>query len=94
METKEIELAKTISNAVNSGVNCKEFAKAMNHEHPTLQQMFTNVCLEWLRYLADAEENKAWVDGRNELSVKVAKELRSGLYDKEYPDYPIKLPMI
>ena len=91
---KEQETAKIMSNAVNGSFNCKEFARYMNHEHPTLQQSFTNVCLEWLRFLANAEENKAWIDGRNECAVKAAKRLKPMLYDEKYPDYPVRLPLI
>ena len=51
----------------------KAFVEFASRQHRTLQQTFTNLCFAWIRHLASLEENQ--YDGRNEYSVKVAKEI-------------------
>jgi len=65
------ELVKYVSNCVNYSIDNKKFAERFGREHRTLQQSFTRLCMEWVRYLAKQEN----YDARNEASVKLAKGL-------------------
>lgn len=69
---KDREMAQKMSNYLNGSCNKKEFARAMNKEHRFLQQEFTGLCIEWLRYCASDEFQ---YDGRNEYSKILAREL-------------------
>lgn len=65
------ELAKVISRSINSFGHdevIKHCVDELSFEHRTLQQVFTKLCVEWLRKLS-----KSGCDGRNEASVKLAK---------------------
>lgn len=44
----------------------------MSTEHRTLQQSFTRLCIEWIKYVASDEYR---FDGRNEENHKVCKEI-------------------
>ena len=50
-----------------------KFVEFASRQHRTLQQTFTNLCFAWIRHLASLEEYQ--YDGRNEASVKMAKEI-------------------
>lgn len=67
------EIVQQISDYVNSYSthNLKYFGERMGREHRTLQQCFSNLCIAWIRHLAEQE----MFDLRNEDSVKLAKEL-------------------
>ena len=84
----ESGLAKLCTRAVNSfSFNYKEFCKAMSLEHRTLQQSFTRLCIEWLRFCADLED---WqIDPRNEASVRVSKIVKKALEDAEVGSLPL-----
>ena len=71
-----IEAAKKISNMVNysGGHGTDGFIQEMSNDHRTLQQSFTRLCLQWLEYIASTDR----VDGRNESSKKIAKQLHEG----------------
>lgn len=64
----------------NFGYDIATFVNAMAQQHRTLQQCFTNVCLSWLRHLAEAED----YDLRNEASVKIAKQIVKAVEDVRY----------
>jgi hypothetical protein len=49
-----------------------EFCAAMAHDHPTLQQSFTRLCFDWIKYCA-TEEYGNRTDGRNEASHNICK---------------------
>lgn len=59
----------------NMSFSAKKLCEAMSHEHRTLQQNFTRVCIEWLRTCASDDYG---YDGRNESSHLVAKKLMDG----------------
>jgi hypothetical protein len=64
----------------NFGHDIETFVSAMSQQHRTLQQCFTNVCLSWLRHLAETED----YDLRNEASVKIAKKIVDAVEDVSY----------
>jgi predicted metal-dependent hydrolase len=51
----------------------KDAIATMAHDHRTLQQTFTMLCLAWLRHLASLTDRD--YDLRNEASVLLAKEI-------------------
>ncbi|RLB01240.1 MAG: hypothetical protein DRG83_10455, partial [Deltaproteobacteria bacterium] len=57
----------------------KELVDRMSQIHPTLQQNFTRVCVDWFKELSE----KKYYDLRNEASVLLAKRLRKEL-DSSY----------
>lgn len=76
MKTVDVDIVKEISNYVNSySSDYKEFARLMSHEHRTLQQQFTKLCIAWLKELSETEN----YDLRNEGSVKFAKSIKDKL---------------
>lgn len=85
---REKELATNIANALNAfGFKGKDFCEAMGREHRTLQQSFTRLCIDWLRYCGDLEE---WqYDGRNEASVIVGKIVSEALNERDINNVPL-----
>ena len=69
------EVVNALSNFANGMMQShgNEFIQCMAREHRTLQQSFTGLCLKWLTHLASLKEFE--YDGRNEASVKLAKEI-------------------
>ncbi len=68
------DLAKKVTlwcNRSPSETIFKQFCDEMEQSHPTLQQIFTRLCLHWLYHLSQIQ----YFDGRNEASVKVAREI-------------------
>jgi hypothetical protein len=67
------EMAEKISRFINP-FNCpsEQFLDAMAREHPTLQQSFTKMCLEWVEKVA---KDDYVFDGRNKASHVVCKKL-------------------
>jgi len=84
-EQQTKELTKQIMNYLNSGKSIDALIQSIGKEHRTLQQVFTNVCISWLKYCANLEH----YDGRNEASVKLAKEIFEKIEDVQY-----KMPLI
>lgn len=74
----EKELARNVSNSLNCfGFDNRAFCEQMKQEHKTLQQNFTRLCVAWFETLAKMEP---WeYDGRNENSVKMAKQIIESL---------------
>lgn len=85
--TQTKELVQQFTDYVNSfNDKSQEFIQvieAMSHEHRTLQQSFTKLCLKWLEHCASDEYR---TDGRNEDSQRIARELLSGFRDKQIRD--------
>jgi hypothetical protein len=72
---KTQEAVRMMSDFVNNMcMDPKEFAEGMGNEHRTLQQTFTNLCFEWIKFNAEQYDKKIF-DGRNEYSCKVCKEI-------------------
>lgn len=69
------DAVKVLSDAVNiiGGDNKEEFVKFLSNEHRTLQQGITGLFLAWLESLSKLSERQ--YDGRNEGSVRVAKQI-------------------
>jgi hypothetical protein len=72
-EKRPVVAQKAVSDMVNSSAfEPQEFIDLFCSEHPTLQQQFTELCLQWLKHCAS---NKYRTDGRNEYSQKIARKL-------------------
>lgn len=67
------EIATNIMTEVNHFCDTKKVAEYMTREHRTLQQMFTRLCVDWLKQLSEVE----YYDDRNKASVEFAKSLIS-----------------
>lgn len=80
LNEKDREIASTITTMLNGGGNPEGIAKAMTHEHRTLQQRFMRLCYEYIKLCASED---FLYDGRNEASVKLAKKMVSTLDDFE-----------
>lgn len=77
LKQKEVDaVVKGLSSMLNSFNTDKVdmFVQGMAREHRTLQQSFTGLCVAWMKELARMEECNCY-DGRNEASVKLAKEI-------------------
>lgn len=76
MDNKEAtKLVSDLTNYVNNFSNrSAEFNQAMSHEHRTLQQSFTRLCLQWLEYVASDDYQ---TDPRNEASKEMGKLILS-----------------
>ena len=64
---------KQVEKMVNDfGFQDEELAKSMANDHPTMQQSFMRMVVQFIEKMAD----KSYYDGRNEASVKLAKKLK------------------
>jgi len=79
------ELVNEVTNFVNTFSTSKsdEFISEMSHEHRTLQQSFTRLCLKWIEYCASDEYR---YDDRNKASHTVSKQLIEP-YQEKYLGY-------
>lgn len=92
-DTTGAETAKIVSGFINSiGPDYKGFVETMGKDHPTLQQSFTQLCLEWIKFLAERDER--YFDGRNEASKKLCDKIKGALSSYEGDVYWHKLPTI
>ena len=66
----------------NMSLKTAPFIGLMANNHRTLQQNFTRVCVDWLKYLASCEVGERY-DLRNEDSVKFAVKIKEVL-DETY----------
>lgn len=84
------ETVTAVSDFVNSFVSKgQDFCNLMTHEHRTLQQSFTKLCLQWLETVAGEDYR---TDLRNEASQGIARNLLKG---EDYSGEPSKyLPMV
>ena len=89
------EMAGEMTDFVNtfSSDSRKEFVQAMGHEHRTLQQSFTRLCLEWIEHCASQEYR---TDGRNESSHTTCKIMVEAYKEKQNTLLPLSayLPFI
>lgn len=91
MANREKELANEIGNKLNSmSFSNKVFCEFFSREHRTLQQSFTSLCIDWLKYCASDDYPR---DERNEAAHIVAKEML-GAFEKEHGVLPNRLPFI
>ena len=85
------KLARDMSDFVNAvgSLRTREFCFAMSREHRTLQQNFSKLCYEWLRFQSQQYEDQNY-DGRNEYACRVANKIMTD------PDlkYETQLPLI
>lgn len=66
-------VAKSLTDVVNTMSNDNEdFIAAMSHQHRTLQQSFTRLCLGWIEHAAKPEY---MTDPRNESTKEVCAAL-------------------
>ncbi len=80
------ETARMMSDAVNAySFNNKAFCEQMGREHRTLQQSFTRLCFEWIRYCAEMEH----YDDRNRASVE-----NCGLLKEVMDEQSMYLPLV
>lgn len=86
------ELAEQVAKFVNSMSNdhsIKEFCKAMGRDHRTLQQSFSKLCYEWIRFQSEQYEAEDF-DGRNEYACKVAHKIMN----HDELKYETQMPLI
>ncbi len=69
------------------GIDHKKVARHLANDHPTLQQTFMNIAVQFIREMS----TKTYVDLRNQYSVKLAKKIMDNL---EYEDKEGILPLI
>lgn len=82
------DIAREISNLINvMGIDHKKVARHLANDHPTLQQTFMNIAVQFIREMS----TKTYVDLRNQYSVKLAKKIMDNL---EYEDKEGILPLI
>jgi hypothetical protein len=78
MEKEFSEKAVVAADAVSNLANVMsrqvpiDFLEIMSHDHRTIQQAFTRICLQWIELVASDEYRH---DLRNEDSHKIAKQL-------------------
>ncbi len=83
--TRGREAQKAVSRMLNTLVYAPEpFVEAMEKDHRTLQQLFTGLCIAWLKHLAELPEGH--YDDRNQGSVEFARSIKPYL-DKAYLRY-------
>lgn len=82
--TREEELAKTITDAMNAfGFRKGAFCEAMAKEHRYLQAEFMVLVQEWIEYAAS---DRYQYDGRNEWVHEDAKKMAGHMFDP-FADY-------
>ena len=79
----EQKLASTITDAINPGIDNREFCEAMSREHRSLQYDFTNMCLAWLDECRKMYEEGRY-DARNEYACKTGKILMDYFHKGEW----------
>jgi hypothetical protein len=90
--TEAQKAVRTVSDFVNNYAHSvTAFVSYMAHEHRTLQQSFTRLCLAWLKHLASLNEYE--YDLRNEHSVQVARLVAQTLRERYGPDWD-RTPLI
>lgn len=73
--------AEVIDTMINDfGFDEKIIAEKMANNHPTLQQNFMRLCMRFIENMA----GKEYYDGRNEASVKTAKQIIEALGGTAY----------
>ena len=80
---KEKKLVDTITDNLNSGITFKAFCDFMSHDHRTLQEEFTILCMRWLEKCREMYKEGTY-DGRNMYGCKTAKILMDYLDKGEF----------
>lgn len=73
-QSKEKQLATTITDAMNGRFSKKEFCDAMSRKHRYLQGEFTELCIWWLEKCAEMYEQNNY-DDRNKYACEVGKQI-------------------
>ena len=82
--SREYQAAKQLEEALNDyGFNCKKFAEAIPHMHPTLQQSLYRLIRECILFMAD--ESKRHIDLRNRASLEGAKAVADIMRQQSIP---------
>jgi hypothetical protein len=68
-------------NIMGRGDEIEAFVAKMAQNHPTLQQAFMRLCLDFVRAMAE----KTYSDARNEASVRIARDIVSQLGTTHLP---------
>ena len=76
------KVVKPLFDLINGGMIKKLFIEKATRQHRTLQQGFTSLCLAWLQHLSTL--NSGEYDGRNEASVRLAKEIMEKVPSARY----------
>ena len=88
-----VRAAETVSDFVNSlSPDFKGFCEYIGNDHPTLQQSFTALCLEWIKHLSEKPER--FIDDRNKAAYKVCNKIKNALSTYEDDIHWVKLPTI
>lgn len=80
-----VEVAQQVSSLVNtmSSNGVDVFLDEMDHDHRTLKQSFTRLCVKWLELQAAKEDGQ--FDQRNEASIELAKKFVEQVDDRHLP---------
>lgn len=71
---EEQKVAADLMRHINgNGLHPEGLVAALSHEHRTLQQHMTRMCVGWIEYLAKLEPGE--YDPRNEASVMLARQI-------------------
>ena len=82
--SREYQAAKQLEEALNDyGFNCRKFAEAIPHMHPTLQQSLYRLIRECILFMAD--ENNRYIDLRNRASLEGAREVAEIMRQQSIP---------
>ena len=95
-QKKAEEAARQVTDLLNPmDFKPSEFIEAMTNEHRTLQQGFTQVCLDWIYHCSQLEPG--YYDARNEASRIVCGDIVAACTpDKLWSGatWPVRLPTI
>ena len=88
-EIQEKKAANQILQSINTFADFKKIANLIANDHPTLQQSFMRLAMEFIRIESDKTENQ--YDLRNEATIKVCQLIKEKL---PYEDFNGRLPLI
>ena len=92
MSYYDIQEKKTVNQilqSINTFADFKKIAKLIANDHPTLQQSFMRLAMEFIRIESDKTENQ--YDLRNEATIKLCQLIKEKL---PYEDFNGSLPLI
>ena len=88
-DIQEKKAANQILQSINTFADFKKIAKLIANDHPTLQQSFMRLAMEFIRIESDKTENQ--YDLRNEATIKLCQRSKEKL---PYEDFNGSLPLI
>ena len=88
-EIQEKKAVNQILQSINTFADFKKIAKLIANDHPTLQQSFMRLAMEFIRIESDKTENQ--YDLRNEATIKLCQLIKEKL---PYEDFNGRLPLI